>query len=147
MLLSSEELKKIVPEITALGDPLFNGETGSFLESILKGILPYRVFIVRAEGKLASFVILSAVCDEAEIIEIATSPDFRHKGFGSAALAEAAEWCRQNGVKDLFLEVRESNAAAIGLYEKYGFARIGMRKSYYSRPAENAVVMSKRSAS
>ena len=48
------------------------------------------------------------------------------------------------GAETVLLEVRASNAAAIGLYEKYGFVRNGLRKGYYSHPKEDAVLMSAR---
>ena len=62
-----------------------------------------------------------AVLDEGQITNIATHPDFRRMGLGEKIVLSLIEYCKENGLVFLSLEVRESNVAAIGLYEKLGF--------------------------
>jgi ribosomal-protein-alanine N-acetyltransferase len=59
-------------------------------------------------------------------------------------MRESLERAKKYGVTDIHLEVRESNEAAIHLYEKLGFLRDGIRKNYYTAPVENAVTMTVR---
>ena len=60
-----------------------------------------------------------------------------------ALMKEMEERGRQKDVTIFFLEVRESNDAARRLYEKMGYEQIGVRKNFYEKPAENAIIMSK----
>ena len=82
-----------------------------------------------------------AVGDEADIIDIGIRKDRQGEKIGSRLLAYMLDDLKG---KRVFLEVRESNAPAIGLYKKFGFQKIGMRKNYYDHPEENAVVMFKK---
>lgn len=81
--------------------------------------------------------------DEAELPSIAVSPQMRRRGIGDALLNELFIQVRQRGAAKLFLEVRESNEAAIALYEKNGFITAGTRRHFYSNPEEDALVMMK----
>ena len=65
----------------------------------------------------------------------------QHQGLGKRLLVEAVSAARERGCKEMFLEVRESNAAAIALYSGEGFTAVGRRVRYYARPIEDAVVM------
>lgn len=88
------------------------------------------------------FVTACCVLDEAELTNVAVSPECRRRGIAGQLL----EWLFEelgDGV-NIFLEVRESNQAAIALYLKYGFEQIGVRKRFYSHPEEDAVLMSRR---
>ncbi len=81
--------------------------------------------------------------DEAELFKIAVSVDTREQGIGTALLVRFEDLCRGRGCKSCFLEVRVSNIQAIGLYEKFGYGRIGCRKAYYTAPQEDALVLQK----
>ncbi len=95
------------------------------------------------DGTVAGFSCLMAYGEEGEILNIAAHPEMRRQGIGQmlmdAMLAEGTE----NGVRDFYLEVRESNAAARHLYDKNGFEALGIRKRYYTNPVENAIIMRK----
>ena len=67
----------------------------------------------------------------------------RRQGVGRRILDYACECCKKENVKRLLLDVRESNASARSFYEQYGFLVDGMRKNFYEKPNENAVLMSK----
>jgi ribosomal-protein-alanine N-acetyltransferase len=88
---------------------------------------------------LASYVVFWMVHGEAHILNIATSPDQRRKGYARTLLEFAVEKMRRNLVYEVFLEVRMSNMAAIQLYESYGFKGSYVRKNYYG--TEDALVM------
>lgn len=83
------------------------------------------------------------VADEGQITNIVVTKEHRNRGIGTKILCQLEFFAKQNGANVLNLEVRESNAVAISLYEKNGFIRDGVRKNYYHRPTENAVLMSK----
>jgi ribosomal protein S18 acetylase RimI-like enzyme len=72
----------------------------------------------------------------ARLYSLATRPEARGKGVGSALLAAAAEAARRHGCRALRLEVRTGNADAIRLYERHGFRRIGRRAAYYEDGAD-----------
>lgn len=78
--------------------------------------------------------------DEADITSVAVAPEYRRQGI-AARLMEEFLGTLPAITKCIFLEVRESNSAAIGLYEKFGFEKLSIRKNFYSFPDENAVVM------
>ncbi|MCL2517112.1 MAG: ribosomal protein S18-alanine N-acetyltransferase [Oscillospiraceae bacterium] len=88
-----------------------------------------------------AYIILTHVLDEGQIINIAVHPDYRRMGIANALIEKVLEYSRVNGIKLLMLEVRESNAAAIKLYEKFGFREVGRRKRYYKNPIEDALLM------
>lgn len=79
--------------------------------------------------------------DEAHIITLAVHPEHRQRKIGERLLnAGIAEGLRR-GIRRMTLEVRSSNEAALRLYRKYGFAPIAVRKRYYEKEGEDAVVM------
>ncbi len=143
MLLDSDLLSKCSAEISALGDSLFHGETSLFIGDIINKKSQHKVFAAFRDEKIAGFLILSTVLDEAEILEVAVPENLRRCGIGSELMSEIFGWCSKNGISKIFLEVRESNFPARAYYKKYGFVENGLRKNYYRDPVENAVLMSK----
>lgn len=91
-------------------------------------------------GEVCGFITANAVLDEINIYNIAVDERFRRQGVASALLSEL----EKSKPYSINLEVRESNAAAIALYEKCGFEQVGRRKNFYSKPTENAVLMTKK---
>ena len=94
-------------------------------------------------GKVIGYIGMSAVLDEGYMFNVAVDSQFRKKGVGSALVRELVTYCQKHNFAFLTLEVRESNAPAIALYSRFGFVRVGERKSYYSDPDENALLMTK----
>lgn len=80
------------------------------------------------------FSICSTGAGEAHLQNIAIHPDYQGRGYGHWLLEQTVNRLRERGLHQLFLEVRASNAAAIKLYQRYGFENIGLRKSYYDAP-------------
>ena len=103
---------------------------------------PLAVYTGLGRGSaLLGYVGTRRVLDEWEIVNVAVDPAFRREHLGSRLLEAVLQEARAQGAKQIFLEVRESNAPARGLYEKYGFRPIARRKHYYDHPVENAIVM------
>lgn len=98
-------------------------------------------FCARACGAAVGFCAVRAAADEGELLDIAVLPDYRRRGIGAALLDAGIEYLRGAGAGRIFLEVRESNSAARGLYASRGFSLCGRRRNYYSSPLEDAVVM------
>lgn len=100
-------------------------------------------FAALVDGAFAGYAGMYAVSAEGEITNIAVSPVYRRRGVASALISALAEAGRKAGLSKLCLDVRVSNAAALSLYEKNGFYRVGLRRGYYSAPKEDAVLLDK----
>ena len=102
------------------------------------------VFIVAEdeEGNVIGYAGLTTVLDEGYINNIAGEEAARKHGVASALLDVFVRFAAIN-LSFLTLEVRKSNAPAIGLYEKFGFQQVGLRPGFYQRPREDAVIMTR----
>ncbi|MBR4095713.1 MAG: ribosomal protein S18-alanine N-acetyltransferase [Oscillospiraceae bacterium] len=98
--------------------------------------------VAETDGEIAGFITGVFLFDNADIYSVATSEQHRKKGIGGKLL-QAFFDTLPNEVETVGLEVRESNLAAISLYEKHGFERVGLRKNFYEQPRENAVLYTK----
>ena len=103
-----------------------------------------RCVVVRAAGQLAGYLCLWEIGHEIHITNLAVHPHRRGQGLARALLQAMLEDGRARGVTLAFLEVRPSNAEALGLYESLGFSVIGRRKGYYFDTGEDALVMETR---
>ena len=90
---------------------------------------------------VVGYIGMMYVLDEGYISNVAVRPDFRRRGVADALLRELETLARTLRLSFLTLEVRESNAPAISLYEKHGYHIAGRRKNYYEKPAEDALLM------
>ena len=86
---------------------------------------------------------LLVVADEGYITNVAVFPEYRRQGVAAKLLAVFENFARGNHLAFLTLEVRPSNAAAIALYESFGFRQAGRRKNYYDLPKEDALILTK----
>ena len=80
--------------------------------------------------------------EEVEVLDMVVALRHRRKGFGLHLLRRLVALVREGGARVLFLEVRESNAAALALYRKAGFSETGRRLGYYRQPEEAALLLS-----
>ena len=99
------------------------------------------VAVHRSEKKIIGYIIYWRILREIQINNIAVHPDYRRLGVGEGMLCDVIEAAREEGMSFVSLEVRPSNLAARGLYEKLGFRFLGTRKNYYSQPAEDAFIL------
>jgi len=95
----------------------------------------------RNDAMVAGYAVLIQAADEAELLNLAVSDESRRRGVGSALLRHLLDSAAAQGVRTVYLEVRESNAAARGLYATYGFVEVGRRRGYYQRPVEDALIL------
>ena len=81
------------------------------------------------------------IVGECYITNVAVLPAYRKKGIARKLLQQLLDEARQQGIYSIYLEVRDSNAAAITLYKHAGFKEVGKRKNYYEHPQEDARLM------
>lgn len=91
---------------------------------------------------LVSFILCRLVLGELHVHHLRTLPKQRRQGFAIALVKHALAHAKSRGAARALLEVRASNRAAVGLYEKAGFSKDGVRKKYYP-DGDDAVLMSK----
>jgi len=94
----------------------------------------------RGEFAILGFLIAQHIGPEWELENIVVAHEVQGKGVGTRLLNELFAQAKQANSEAVFLEVRESNVAARGLYEKLGFKESGRRKCYYSNPLEDAIL-------
>ncbi|MBE6017790.1 MAG: ribosomal-protein-alanine N-acetyltransferase [Lachnospiraceae bacterium] len=92
---------------------------------------------------VAGYIALMCILNESELVSIAVRKGYRNMGIARELLDIAYGMAQDRGVELIHLEVRESNEAAIELYESEGFTKDGIRKGYYDKPKEDAVLYTK----
>lgn len=103
----------------------------------------YRNTVAWMDDKVVGYLFCSYVLDETEIVKIAVHPEFQKKGVATALMREYLHWCERKEINRWMLDVRSGNAPAIALYRSFGFQDDGVRKKYYTNPAEDALLMSR----
>jgi len=103
---------------------------------------PLAVFLTAAIDDItAGYGGMHCVAGCGYITNIAVLPAFHRMGIGAAILASLIAHGKANKLEAITLEVRTSNLAAISLYQKFGFAKEGIRPNFYSKPREDAMIM------
>ena len=102
----------------------------------------YHTFLAEEGGQVCGYGCLIVLFEDAELANIAVAPIHRGKGAGKALMESMHEKAKALGAERMLLEVRVSNTNAIGLYEKYGYQRYGIRENYYP-DGEDAYLMQK----
>ena len=95
----------------------------------------------KEDGSVAGYADVWLIADEGQLANIAIHPSARGLGYGEILLRTAMEALFREGCTSFFLEVRQSNAPAQGLYRKLGYEALAVRKDYYSQPVEDACIM------
>jgi ribosomal-protein-alanine N-acetyltransferase len=101
------------------------------------------VTVAEMDGVVVGYSVAIFVGEDGELANLAVAPAVQGKGVGTALLREVISTAEGHGVRNLYLEVRQSNRQALSLYRSAGFTDMGQRRGYYSKPVENAVVMVK----
>ena len=99
--------------------------------------------VCEMNGQIAGYCGLWTVLGEGNITNMAVSGGFRRLGIAETLMKEMEKRGMSKNVVTYFLEVRKSNEAAVNLYKKMGYVHIGVRKNFYEKPVEDALVMSK----
>ena len=103
---------------------------------------PLSLWLVAQDGDtVAGYVGSQSVLGEADMMNIAVSPEYRRQGIAQRLVEALTEALCSEQVYCLTLEVRASNTPAKALYEKMGFAEIGRRPNYYRNPKEDALIL------
>lgn len=97
--------------------------------------------VLEVSGQICGYAGLWRILDEGHITNVAVHPDFRRSGYGRQLVGALIDYAKSCGLVALTLEVRVSNAAAISLYQSFGFRVEGRRKRYYSDNNEDALIM------
>ncbi|WP_167143218.1 ribosomal protein S18-alanine N-acetyltransferase [Canibacter zhoujuaniae] len=100
-----------------------------------------RYFKLEQDAKLVGYAGVLVVGDEADVQTIAVSSELRGQGWGKKLLQRLADEAVSQGAKQIFLEVRADNPAAIGLYQHSGFKQIAVRPQYYQPAGVDALIM------
>ena len=103
-----------------------------------------RFYVALCDGQVAGYMGAHNVVGEVYITNVAVSPQFRRQGIAEALIKNLMDVTLSEGAEFLTLEVRKSNADAIGLYSKMGFETVGERKGFYENPREDALLMTYR---
>ena len=113
--------------------------------SILSEILNKNSYFVvlKQKSTLLGYACMKVNLDSAEIFKVTTKPSFRNMGIAGLLLENLVDFAKKKEVKNILLEVRESNLLAIELYKNFGFEKIFVRKNFYSSPLEDALTMQK----
>jgi ribosomal-protein-alanine N-acetyltransferase len=99
-------------------------------------------FLVATVGRgVEGYVVARHAADEGEILNLGVERGRRGQGIGRALVGAVLRDLRARGAAAVYLEVRESNAAARHLYDGLGFLEVGRRKRYYHRPPEDAIIL------
>jgi len=97
--------------------------------------------VAQEAARICGYIIFYDAGPEMHIMNIAVHPRQRRHGLAFAMMSRILAFARDKAIEECFLEVRESNVPARGLYEKLGFRSIGRRKGYYRETREDALVM------
>ena len=105
---------------------------------------PYVISLVaidEAEDTILGYIIMYVSFEEGEISNVAVAKSAQNRGIGSALMQAILEKGLEESVTRFILEVRVSNTPAIALYKKFGFTEIGIRRDFYEKPREDALIM------
>jgi ribosomal-protein-alanine N-acetyltransferase len=97
--------------------------------------------VAEIDSSVVGYAGLSYVDDEAHLTNIAVDPQFQGRSIATQLMLRCVETCQARGIRSMTLEVRVSNVVAQALYRKFGFGPSGVRKNYYARPREDALIM------
>jgi len=96
-----------------------------------------------AASTIMGYCLARIIADECTINRLAIHPDFQRSGIATNLLTTILNRAGRTGACKCFIEVRESNSAALCFYERHGFSQIGTRSSYYQIGHEDAILMSR----
>lgn len=113
-------------------------------EATFRGLLRRKdsdLLVADSRGDLAGYAVFWAVLDQGELGNVAVHENYRGKGIGRQLVQAVIDRAGDRGVREIFLEVRQSNTQAQELYKTFGFVEVGRRRNYYLEPLEDALVM------
>jgi len=152
---SAPEAPRLVPMTTARLDAVMAIEhaaypvpwtRGNFVDSLVGGHFTH--CLLDARGIMLGYCVAMQGAGEMHLLNLTVAPACQGRGHARHMLDALVEACRQRGITQLWLEVREGNARARRMYHRYGLVEVGIRRAYYpnadagtSAGREDAVVM------
>lgn len=121
----------------------FPWSRGNFVDSLASGYAAQVLY--DGDGAILGYFVAMAGVDEMHLLNLTVAPARQHRGHARFMLDALVALCRERQARQLWLEVRESNARARAIYLRRGFVHVGVRKGYYPAPRgqrEDAIVMS-----
>jgi [ribosomal protein S18]-alanine N-acetyltransferase len=112
-----------------------------YLAELENRTVSYCYLAKNADGRVVGFCSFWRVLDELHINNLAVLPEERRAGIGSALLQFVLNEGAALGARRATLEVRRSNELARLMYERFGFTVAGVRRGYYTKPVEDALVL------
>ena len=131
-----KDLDEIKENLTSDFDDFWKYEI--FKEELVNNNSKY--LVLRYNNEITSFGGIKIILDEANLMDIVTKKDMRHKGFGKILLKELLTLSKKSNCLSITLEVNENNDNAISLYNSFGFKTVGKRKKYYQN-GDSAILM------
>jgi ribosomal-protein-alanine N-acetyltransferase len=133
----------LLPQIVRLERAVFADPwpASAFREEVARGARGGYSRVLVESGAVRAYSVAWFVADEGHLANLATDPVHRGRGFARAVLRDFLAEARRRGTANVWLEVRTGNAVAIRLYRTHGFRAAGIRKGYYQREREDALVM------
>lgn len=115
---------------------------GIFRDCIRVG---YACWVLEIDAIIQAFGLVSVAAGESHILNICVAREYQRQGYGKLMLRKLLATAEEKGADFIYLEVRDSNEAAICLYDAEGFSRLGVRKNYYPADIgrEDALVFAK----
>ncbi len=130
-----------IPEVAVLEKLCFSSPwSAQSLELLTKEGIGMGVVYIE-DGKVVAYGGMLCVVDQGQITNIAVHPDYRRKGIGRAITGALLKHAMDEKFEEVTLEVRKSNEAAQAMYRGMGFRAIATRPGFYSKPVEDAVIM------
>lgn len=103
----------------------------------------YIYIVAEHNARIVGYAGCIVSVDEADIANIAVDEDYRRLGIANQLLRQCFILLKRRNSRTVYLEVRESNVGAQSLYKHNGFTAIGMRRNFYQKPVEDAIIMVK----
>jgi ribosomal-protein-alanine N-acetyltransferase len=133
-----------IPAIAKIEESAFEDPwPDSAFEEMLESENRFNLVLVNGDGSLLGYLCAQCVADEVQIHNIAVDPSRQRQGAGGRLLQEAEAEGRRRGAWGAVLDVRSTNTAALALYGRFGYRRIGRRRNYYEHPRGDALVLFK----
>ncbi len=135
-----------LPAVAAIEQQIypFPWTRGNFADSLASG---YDSWVLERGRALVGYAIVMWMPDEVHLLNLSVAAEHQGEGLGGSMLDWLMSDAARRGARSMLLEVRPSNVRAIGLYERKGFVRIGIRRRYYpsyNNTREDALVMTRR---
>lgn len=118
-----------LPQVLAIEQEQLFPWTEKMLEDCLQ--FGYDNWVLESNKEIIGFGIIAIAAKQGEILNIAVKTNWRRKGLGRVLLQQLCQVAKSKQVREIYLEVRQSNFIAIALYEQFGFKFIGTREKYY----------------